>query len=72
MQFGSVLVHCGRRLGATVAFRAVEILGGDGVLAESAFECDAAVHPIRGVVAHSFIVVPLRGMIWGKGCWSFE
>jgi hypothetical protein len=67
MQLGSVLVHCGCCLGAAVAIRVIEIPGGDGVLTESAFERYAAIRPSRGVVAHSFIVVPLRRYGLGQG-----
>jgi hypothetical protein len=67
MQLGSVLVHCGCRLGAAVAVGVVEIPGGDGVLTESALEGYAAIRPIRGVVAHSFIVVPRWRYDLGQG-----
>jgi hypothetical protein len=68
MQFGRVLIYCRRGLGATIAFRVVEVQGTNGILAERAFKGDAAVHPIGGVVAHNFIVVAPRLVIWGKRC----
>ncbi len=67
MQLGSVLVHHGCRLGAAVAVGVVKISGGDGVLTEGALEGYAAIRPIRGVVAHSFIVAPLRRHALGQG-----
>ena len=44
-------------MGAAVAFRVIEIHGGDRVLAENAVERNAAVQRLGGVVAHTFIVV---------------
>ena len=51
-----LIYHC-CRLGAAVATRAVEIEGGNAVLAEGAFECGAAIHRFGCVISHTFIVV---------------
>lgn len=57
MQYGSMLIHHCCRLRATVAIRAVEIEGGDAVLAVGAFECGAAIHWFGCVISHIWIVV---------------
>jgi hypothetical protein len=57
MQFFGMLIYGRRCLGAAVAFRVIEIHGGDRVLAENAVERNAAVQRLGGVVAHTFIVV---------------
>ena len=56
MRFSGVLIHGRRCLGAAVALRVIEIHGGDRVLAENTVERNAAVHRLRGVVPHIFIV----------------
>jgi hypothetical protein len=56
MHFRRVLMNCGSRLSAAIAFVAVEIQRSDGMLAKSTFECDSAIHSIRSVVAHRLIV----------------
>ena len=63
MQFFGMLSYGRRCLGAAVAFRVIEIHGGDRVLAENAVERNAAVQRLGGVVAHTFIVAsrPKRG-----------
>ena len=61
MQFGCMLIHRRRRLGAAVADDAVEIQCGYGVLAQGALECRAAVHRFGGVVSHLPIIVPSCG-----------
>ena len=58
MQFLRMLIHCSCRLGTAIALGAIEIPRSDGVLTESALEGYLAIDPSRGVVAHSFIVVP--------------
>ncbi len=67
-----MLIDQCRRWGATVAIHAVEIEGGDGVLAEGAGECGPAVHRFGRVISHVFIVVLL--MVWrlGNGCATSE
>ena len=61
MQFGCVLIHRRRRLGAAVADDAVEIQCGYGVLAQRALEGCAAIHRFGGVVSHVPIVLLSRG-----------
>jgi hypothetical protein len=58
-------------LRAAVAIRAVEIEGGDAVLAESAFERGAAIHRFGCVISHIFIVVLLPGRALGNRCATF-
>lgn len=53
---GMLIYHC-CRLRAAVAIRAVEIEGGDAVLAVGTLECGAAVHRFGGVISHISIVV---------------
>ena len=50
--------HC-CRLRAAVAIRAVEIEGGDALLAECAFECRAAIHRLGRVMSQIFMVALL-------------
>jgi hypothetical protein len=57
MRFSGMLIHGRRCLGAAVALRVIEIHGGVRVRAENAIERNAAVHRLRGVVPHTFIVV---------------
>ena len=54
-----MLINYCCRLRAAVAIRAVEIEAGDAMLAESAFECGAAIHRFGCVISHIFIVVLL-------------
>jgi hypothetical protein len=56
MQLDGVLIHRRRSLSTAIAFGVVEAPGTNGMLTERAFEGDTAVHPIRCVVAHKFIV----------------
>jgi hypothetical protein len=65
-----LIYHC-RRLRAAVASRAVEIEGGDAMLAENACKCGAAIHRFGCVISHTFIVVllPLRAL--GNRCATF-
>ncbi len=63
--------HC-CRLGSTVAIRAVEIEGGDAMLAESTCECGPAVHRFGSVISHTFIVVLLVVRSWGRRCATLE
>jgi len=60
-----MLIDQCRRLGATVAIHAVEIEGGDAVLAEGTGECGPAVHRFGRVISHIFIVGLLG--VWGLG-----
>ena len=66
-----LIYHCGR-LRAAVAIRAVEIEGGDAMLAEGAFECGAAVHRFGCVISHIFIVVLLTLRVLGNRCATLE
>ena len=59
MQQGHMLIDRRRRLRPTVAISAVEIEGGDAMLAEGAFECGATVRRLGCVISHIFIVVLL-------------
>jgi hypothetical protein len=68
MQFGCVLIHCRRRLGAAVADDAVETQCGYGVLAQRALEGCAAVHRFGGVISHvPIVLLPRRNPIWPLG-----
>jgi hypothetical protein len=62
-----LIYHC-CRLSATVAVRAVEIEGGNAMLAESAFECGAAIHRFGCVISHIFIVDLLPARALGNRC----
>jgi len=53
MQFFSVLVDGGCRLSAAIAFGVIEVQSADGMLAEDALECNAAVQRFGGVIAHN-------------------
>ena len=53
-----MLIDNRRRLRAAVAICAVEIKGGDAMLAEGTFERGAAVHRFGRVISHIFSVVP--------------
>jgi len=54
-----VLVHCPRRLGATVAVLAAEVQCGDGVFAMPARECNQAADHSDGVMSHNFKCSPI-------------
>ena len=54
-----MLIYGCCRLRAAVAIRAVEIEGGDAMLAEDAFECGAAIHRFGCVISHIFDYTPL-------------
>ena len=58
MRCGSMLIYGFCRLSTAIANRAVEIQGGDAMLAEDAFECGAAVHRFDGVISHIFYGSP--------------
>ena len=49
-----MLIYHGCSLCAAVAIRAVEIEGGDAMLAVSAFESGAAIHRFGRVISHIF------------------
>jgi hypothetical protein len=66
MQCGSMLIYHRYRLCAAVAIRAVEIEGGDAMLAEGAFECGTAMHRFGCVISHIFTVVLLPVQVWGQ------
>lgn len=57
--------HC-CRLRTAVAIHAIEIEGGDTMLAEGAFECGAAVHRFGCVMSHMSIVVLAAGPVLGQ------
>jgi hypothetical protein len=61
-----MLIDHGCRLASTVAMRAVEIEGGDAMLAEGTCECGPAVHRFGSVISHIFIVVLLVVPSWGS------
>lgn len=67
-----MLIYRGRRLRAAVPIRAVEIQGGDAMLAEGAFERDAAVHRFGCVISHTFIVVLLPVRVVSNRCATLE
>jgi len=67
-----MLIYRGCRLGAAVPIRAVEIQGGDAVLAEGAFERDAAVHRFGGVISHIFMVVLPGVRVVSNRCATLE
>ena len=54
-----MLIYGRCRLRAAVAIGAVEIEGGDAMLAEDAFECGAAIHRFGCVISHTFSLVLL-------------
>lgn len=60
-----MLIHYRCRLGAAVALKAVELLRGDGMLAENAFKGDTATQRFRCVVAHIFHSSPASGQDFG-------
>jgi hypothetical protein len=66
-----LIYHC-CRLRAAVAIRAVEIEGGDAMLAECAFECGAAVTRFGCVISHIFSVVLLPVRALGDRCATLE
>jgi hypothetical protein len=66
-----MLIYPCCRLRAVAAIRAVEIEGDDAMLAESAFECGAAIYRCGCVVSHNFIVVPLPVRALGNRCATF-
>jgi hypothetical protein len=62
MQLLGVLIHDCRRLGAAVAFKAVEGLSRDSMFAVNAFERNATTQRLGCVIAHGSILVS----IWVK------
>jgi hypothetical protein len=60
------------RLRAAVAIRAVEIEGGDAMLAESAFEFGAAADRCGYVISHTVTVPLLPVLFWDKRCATLE
>jgi hypothetical protein len=66
-----MLIYPCCRLRAVAAIRAVEIEGDNAMLAESAFECGAAICRCGCVVSHNFIVVPLPVRALGNRCATF-
>ena len=71
MQQGHVLIDRRCRLRAAVAISAVEIEGGDAMLAEGAFECGAAIHRFGCVISHIFNPSTCLGLR-GNGCAIIE
>ena len=55
------------RLRAAVAISAVEIEGGDAMLAVSTLECGAAIHRFGCVISHIFNPSTCLGL-WGNRC----
>jgi hypothetical protein len=72
MQCGNMLIYHRCRLRAAVAVRAVEIEGGDAMLAEGAFEFGAAIHRLGCVMSHIFTLVLLPVQVWGNRCATFR
>ena len=62
-----MLIYPCCRLCAAVAIRALEIEGGDVMLAEGACEGGAAIHRFGRVISHIFMVVLVRVRAWGNG-----
>jgi hypothetical protein len=67
-----MLIYHRGRLRAAVAIRAVEIEGGDAMLAEDALECCAAAHRCGYVISHTLTVALLPVLFWGKRCATLE
>ena len=67
-----MLIYHSGRLRAPVAIGDVEIEGGDGMLAESARECGAAIHRFGCVISHIFIVVFLPFRLLSNRCATLE
>jgi len=61
MRFGRMLIHCFRRLGATVAIRAVEVQCADAMSAGNTLERDTPVHRFGCVISHTTIVAAYSG-----------
>ena len=72
MRLSDVLVHSRRCLSATVAVLAIETQSGNDMLTSIAFECDAAVRSLSGVLPHNLIVVVLPGLALGMSCPPFD
>jgi hypothetical protein len=60
-----VLIHDGCRLGTAVASKAVEIVGGDVMLAENAFEANSTTERFGCIVAHILHCSPAAGHGFG-------
>jgi len=67
-----MLIHRRCRLRAAVAVRALEIEGGDAMLAEGACEGGAAIHRFGCVMSHLFMVVLLTVSAMGNRCATVE
>jgi hypothetical protein len=65
-----LIYHC-YRLRAAVAIGAIDIEGGDAMLAEGAFEC-GAVHRFGCVIPHVFTVALLPVPVLGNRCATLE
>jgi hypothetical protein len=71
MQQGHMLIDRRCRLRAAVAIGAVEIEGGDAMLAVGTFECVAAIHRFGCVISHIFNPSTCLGL-WGNRCAILE
>ena len=66
MQFPGMLIHGRSRLSTIIALGAVKIASGDTVLAENAFERDAAIHRLGCVISHSFHCSSICALAFGQ------
>lgn len=68
MRFPGMLIHDGCRLGPAVAPKAVEIVGGDVMLTENAFEANSTTERFGCIVAHILYCSPATGhAFWAMG-----
>jgi hypothetical protein len=67
-----MLIYHRCRLRAAVAIGAVEIEGGDTMLAERAIEFGAAAYRCGYVISHTLTVALLRVLFWDKRCATLE
>ena len=67
-----MLIYHRCRLRAAVAILAVEIEGGDAMVAESAFELGATAHRCGYVISHTHTVALLPVLFWDKRCATLE
>jgi hypothetical protein len=70
-----VLVHQCSRLGTAIAIQAIEIEGGNAIVAKCAFECNTTIHRFGCVMSHpSVLVLPpvalvgIRSAAFRSGC----
>jgi hypothetical protein len=67
-----MLIYHRCRLRAAVAIGAVEIEGGDTMLAERAIEFGAAAYRCGYVISHTLTVALLLVLFWDKRCATLE